>query len=299
MFQNDYVDPTASSQQTTNSAAISVHIARLSRGRVYAFLVTALIFISWFQLVAQAQTLISIFLLAIIGFFIGKVTDQQEVVKNQQQEEPAVYELSEKKKMKIIMEENNKEEEVKDHDMTTTSKSSADDELKNHLSILTKSRRKSSSDIRRRRKRKQQDKKVAKNKLLVYSDSLEDNVSQQTNIAHDNTLDPLIRRANSALNLLKALQTSSGSSCDEQSLLTPNLIAHPATTTTTTTTPESSTSTTATATTTTTQRDNKPLTSPSNSCSSNSTGYNSDSRSTNPTRTTTPANSFSNTGINK
>lgn len=75
MFQNDY-DPTASaaSSQQTNSA-LSVHVVRPSRGRLYALFLVFVIFSSWFQLVAQTQTAISLLLLAIIGFLLGRATD--------------------------------------------------------------------------------------------------------------------------------------------------------------------------------------------------------------------------------
>lgn len=77
MFQNDFIDPSqqAASSQQTNSA-ISVHVSRLSRGRIYALFVGYLIFSSWFQLVAHTQTAISLFLLAVIGFFLDRVTNE-------------------------------------------------------------------------------------------------------------------------------------------------------------------------------------------------------------------------------
>jgi len=76
MFQNDY-DPSAASSQQTNSA-ISVHMVRLTRGRFYALFVASIILTSWLQAVAQVQTAISLLLLAIIGLFLGKVTDSAQ-----------------------------------------------------------------------------------------------------------------------------------------------------------------------------------------------------------------------------
>lgn len=51
-------------------------MSRLSRGRIYALFIGYLIFSSWFQLVAHTQTAISLFLLAVIGFFLDRLTDQ-------------------------------------------------------------------------------------------------------------------------------------------------------------------------------------------------------------------------------
>lgn len=77
MFQNDFIDTwqQAASSQQTNSA-ISAHVIRLSRGRVYALFLGYLIFASWFQLIAQTQTAISLFLLAVIGLFLDRLTDR-------------------------------------------------------------------------------------------------------------------------------------------------------------------------------------------------------------------------------
>lgn len=236
----------------------------------------ALIFASWFHLVAQVQTFISIFLLAIIGFFLGKVTDHN-AIRRSESSQPA-YELSDELK---------KVKKWKGIDENATMKSiKSTAEIKN-LSILSLNSRNSKRKLWKRK----QEKDFAATKL-VHSGSLDDDVSSQTTHTIDNTstLDPLIRRANSALNLLKALNSSSNSSIggeegevDEQSLLSPSLINEPMTSTSSTATNNNNTPTTI------QLRNNKPLTSPSISCSSNSTGYNSDTRSTtNPTRTATP-----------
>lgn len=80
MFQNDNVNYEASSsqqqQQQTNSA-LSVHVVRLSRGRVHALFWAFIIFSTWFQLVAQVQTAISLFLIAVIGFLLGRATNAE------------------------------------------------------------------------------------------------------------------------------------------------------------------------------------------------------------------------------
>lgn len=279
MFQNDYVDPTASSQQT--NSAISVHITKLSQGRVYAFIMAALIFASWFQLVAQVQTFISIILLAIIGFFLGKVTDHK-TIRNQ-----PIYELQDElKKVK-------KEKEIENLNSIKSIKSTA--ELENYSEISSLNHH-----FKRKHQKQKLDTEIATTKLL-YSGSLDDNSSQTTHtIDNTGTLDPLIRRANSALNLLKALNSSCSNSSinddgdeeevDEQSLLSPSSVNEPTTTSTNNNNTPASRQ----------LRDDKPLTSPSNSCSSNSTGYNSDTRSaTNPTRTATPPNTISNRVIEK
>lgn len=75
MFQNDHsnqYDPSAASSHQTNSA-----ISRLSTAKVYAFFLAFIIFSSWFQLVAQLQTAISLILLAIIGFCVSQLTDRK------------------------------------------------------------------------------------------------------------------------------------------------------------------------------------------------------------------------------
>lgn len=78
MFQNDFEPANAESQQS--NSALSLHVSRLSRARIYALFAAFLVFAGWFQLLAQFQTLVSLFLLAVIGFFLGKVTDQQSDV---------------------------------------------------------------------------------------------------------------------------------------------------------------------------------------------------------------------------
>lgn len=71
MFQQDESNALAASSQQTNSA-LSAHVIRLSRGRAYAALVGLFIVATWFQLIAQLQTLVSLFLLAIIGLLLGQ-----------------------------------------------------------------------------------------------------------------------------------------------------------------------------------------------------------------------------------
>uniref|UniRef100_A0A6G1S6W5 Ig-like domain-containing protein n=1 Tax=Aceria tosichella TaxID=561515 RepID=A0A6G1S6W5_9ACAR len=76
MFQQDDSSAAlAASSHQTSSAAISAHVIRLSRGRAYAFLVGLFILATWFQLIAQLQTLISLALLAVIGLLLGQRGD--------------------------------------------------------------------------------------------------------------------------------------------------------------------------------------------------------------------------------
>lgn len=71
MFQQDDSNPLASSPQHQTNSAISAHLIRLSRGRAYALLAGLFIFATWFQLVVQLQTLISLSLVAVIGLLLG------------------------------------------------------------------------------------------------------------------------------------------------------------------------------------------------------------------------------------
>ena len=88
MFQNDDQSPnlfaqSASSQQQSNSA-ISMHLNRFERGQIFGLFWSFVIFSTWFNLVAQVQTGISLFLLAVIGYFLGLVTGQESPLSSAQ-----------------------------------------------------------------------------------------------------------------------------------------------------------------------------------------------------------------------
>lgn len=58
----------------SSSAAISIHLKHIYYSHAYALFVAFVIFKIWFDLIVQAQTAISLLLLAIIGIFIGQTT---------------------------------------------------------------------------------------------------------------------------------------------------------------------------------------------------------------------------------
>lgn len=81
MFQNDdqqHLSPANSGRLSAHSSASSRHsnVIRVTPNRLLALSLAFLICHSWLQLVLQLQTAISLFLLAIIGCFIGKLTER-------------------------------------------------------------------------------------------------------------------------------------------------------------------------------------------------------------------------------
>lgn len=77
-YQQDFSQSSSSSAATssTTNSALSVQPIKLSNSRLLALSIVFLIVQSWFNLVTQVQTGISLFLVAVIGWFLAKLTDQ-------------------------------------------------------------------------------------------------------------------------------------------------------------------------------------------------------------------------------
>ena len=76
MFQNDEDQQRqllAAAQAASSRQSSS---ARADRGQMYAIFAASLVLSTWFNLIAQAQTGVSLCLLAIIGFLLARVSDQ-------------------------------------------------------------------------------------------------------------------------------------------------------------------------------------------------------------------------------
>lgn len=223
MFQNDYVDQPASSQQT-NSAS-SLQLVSSSQFRAYATLVAAFILYEWFQIVATAHTAISILLLAIIGLFLGKLTDRPELEEAHQ----GIGSLERKRQEEEESLTGRRGSQTKPYSPTASPNSNS--------SSSSNSGQSANSN---------------QNTLQLTTDST-------------HTLNPLIK---ADLKLLKTLSSSSSKTSDEHEEQSVSLrqVEHSG---------KGS------------RNEEKPLVSPSNSCNSNSTGYNSDNTNP-PLRTATP-----------
>lgn len=181
MFQNDYDPTSAVSAQQTNSA-LSVHVVRISRTRIYAFFLAFLIFSSWFQLVAQTQTAISLVLLAIIGFLLGRATDECG--------SPDTHEASRKHL---------------EADQVDPSKANG-----------------SGGGGASKQQRRRQARNAKRNAASTCSSprsadsSATDSCEPKSCDDSTNTMDPLIKRANSALDMLKTLNSASSEEEEEE-----------------------------------------------------------------------------------
>lgn len=182
MFQNDY-DPTSAASSHQTNSALSVHVVRLSYGRLYALFLAFVIFSSWFQLVAQTQTAISLLLLAIIGFLLGKATDDTD--------DEASHQLANSKHFEAVQVEHSDQD-----------KSAA------------------AGDYRRQKranstKHPSNEPGSASSRQSADS-SLTDSCEPRSGDDSTSTMDPLIKSANGALNMLKTL--SNASSDDEEDI---------------------------------------------------------------------------------
>lgn len=232
MFQNDY-DPTSAASAQQSNSALSVHVLRLSRGHLYALFMAFVIFSAWFHLVAQTQTAISLLLLAVIGFLLGKATDTPQEAGEQ----------------------------------LARRKLAANEHLQLDYATSGKRRRRRRSPSARRPPARVQD--LAAESAPSSSPQSAD--SSTTSANSTCTTDPLIKLANNALSILKSLSSDDEDADEEdgnKSISDTNK-------------PRGEQQ----------QQQQQALASPSaqsSSSSTGSTGYNSDTRSTNLTRSTSP-----------
>lgn len=177
MFQNDNnyqtndLSSSSASSQITNSANSNVHVIRLTKSKTYAAFLLFIIFTTWFQLIAQVQTGISLVLLAIIGFFLGKLTDQDESHSNH-------------------------------HDSGCRHHHCG---CENQFVAQEKDGRTSPAGGQLRLDERKACRRLKLNKVDGFTNR---SPTTSTSASETNTLDPLIKKANSALELLKSLSSA-------------------------------------------------------------------------------------------